>query len=144
MILPDLLRAGFFCSDRVQPIPTSQQDSRADLKDGGDAADNFEEDEELQKTPRSDFQVANDSREMVLLISGCTALQRRGESYPLKLQRSEFMTCLPANPHLLEIIETGIESGSLFRRDEAWQESPLGTCEAALKFGDSSHAMPVP
>ena len=67
----------------------------------------------------------NDRHEMVLPISGGTFLSRRGESFPLNLQRSEFVTYLSANPHLLEIIETGVETGAASRDGHAWQESPL-------------------
>lgn len=75
-----------------------------------------------------------DRHEMVLPISGCTAIGRRGESFPLKLQRCEFLSLLPANRELLEIIETGFDTGSAYREDPAWRENPLSSSDAAKEF----------
>jgi len=72
-----------------------------------------------------------DRYEMILPISGCTDVARRGISYPLKLQRSEFMSYLPANPHLIEVIDTAMEMGSIYRTNHSWQELPLSSTDKA-------------
>merc|ERR1712008_160273 len=41
------------------------------------------------------------------------------------------MGLLPANRELLEIIETGFDTGSAYREDPAWRENPLSNSDAA-------------
>merc|ERR1711982_132136 len=62
--------------------------------------------------------------EMVLPVSQGTWICKSSQNFPLALQRSEYLSRLPANVDLLMALEIGFDSGSAYRVD--WQELPLG------------------
>jgi len=90
--------------------------------------------------PAAPLACASDNWEMILPVSGCTCLKSRSQSYPLRLQRSSYFTCLPANPQLFDALDMGFEMGSVWRCD--WQEEPLGSSTSSI--GMQSEAEDAP